>query len=667
MAIFQDEIDYIDQKSKNIKYKSGKVVPLSEEAAFSLFASPGARGIKEGVKETELDFQKGLGSVNTFLKNASDNVFTRLATDYVADPLAAGFGAISKREGQEDMGFFGRLGENYVAQRMGRREARESIDQDSPGAALLGKAGSIGIDLAMPLGRLAKSPAAMGAVYGAGSSDRSLIEDPGEFAKSTSTGAALGYGVGKVGSALEKVAEERRALREFPELERSAQKQYQQKLQDFRATVREKIGASEKEIGKFGIPKSIIDIDNFIAREIGTSQMATTKEAAELEKFLRTIEKNLPENLYAGDLQRLYEAIEIRSAAAGLNIKPVYDALKEHLVDRLPMGAAQNKLMGTIAPRVQREILKSIDSVTSKIPKNTFEILERELGKGAVKKLKSNLDEIVNNSFKQMSPQEFISFIKNGESKFVSQVLSESPLYQNMANLTQYFSSKSPWLVNTTPVDILNAEMAMKQLPGILETSIGKVLKKNAIDASILVEETQRNMASRLSNATGVVNPYTQKIPTNVPVEPYQPPTPPKAGRLATRFETSGQNVSGEGGQAFGLAAMGKLFGIPKVGAALAAGKGLKVGLEGLLRGITSPTAMGNLTREAMKTGGLRVMVGQIANSYSSYEDGIIKDPRERQIAVSEIETNGNLELEDKAILQAYINRGKNLQKLIRD
>src|SRR5690606_6445637 len=102
-----------------------------------------------------------------------------------------------------------------------------------------------------------------------------------------------------------------------PELERSAQKQYQQKLQDFRATVREKIGASEKEIGKFGIPKKIIDIDNFIASQIGVSPMATTKEAAELEKFLRTLEKNLPENLYAGDLQRLYEAIEVRSAAAG--------------------------------------------------------------------------------------------------------------------------------------------------------------------------------------------------------------------------------------------------------------------------------------------------------------------------------------------------------------
>lgn len=674
MAIVQDEIELIDPESKTIHYKSGKVVPLTEEAAFSLFSTPSQREVKEGVKESELQFHEGIGQatgskgVNTFLKNLSDNVFTRLGTDYVADPIAAGLGAISTREGQEDQSFFERLGENYTSQRMGRREARTTIDQDSPTAALLGKAGAIATDLAMPLGRLGESPAAVGALFGAGSSDRSLFEDPEGFVKGTAAGAALGYGLGKVGTTLERVAGERRAIREFPQIEKQAEKAYQQRLLNFRSTVKEKIGKVERELGKFGISKKSLDIDNFISREIGVSGMAGTKEAAEMGTFLRTLEGNLPDPLHASDLQRLYEAIEVRSAAIGESSAPVFQSLKEHLVERIPIGAAHNKLMGKTFPKVEKEIVKVVEQSFERLPKNVIKELEIQYGRGAVRRLKDSLKSDLAENFAGMTSEEFINSLQKGDGQMVSNLLTNNSTYQGMANLPSYRGSQNyPGQSANKFAPAYEAETRMQQLPSQIQNKIDNIWGKNSLDASILIDETQRKVSSRISNATGVQNPYVTRKPTNVPVEPYTAPQSPQAGGMATRFESQGLNLSGKGSQAFGIGALGKLVGLPKIGASLAVGQGAKVALEGTLRGLTSPSALGRFARQSIQSGGMRLIVEQISSSYPSYEKGVIKDPQERKSAVFEIETDSDLGIEDKAQLQTYINRGKNLELLIRE
>lgn len=682
MVVVQDEIELIDPESKTIQYKSGKVVPLSEEASFSLFSNPSQREVREGVKETELQFHEGIGNltgskgVNTFLKNLSDNVFTRLATDYVADPLAAGIGAISTREGQEGQNFFERIGDNYTSQRMGRRDARQIIDQDSPRAALAGKAGAIGMDLAMPLGKIAKSPTAVGALFGAGSSDRSLFEDPEQFAKSTAGGAALGYGLGKAGNALERVAGERRALREFPELEKQAEKAYKQRIQNFKSTVKDKIGAAQKDIGKFGIPKEAMDIENFLAREVGVSAMAGTKEAAELESFLKTLEGNLPDTLHANDLQRLYEAIEVRAASAGESSQPVYKAFKEHLVDRLPMGAAQNKVMGKIYPKVERETVKIIDQAFDRLPKNVVKELEIEFGKGAVQKMKDSLKADLADTFGNMNTEEFLSVLQQGGGDLVTSLLTKNPNYQGMASLPSYKIAQNypgqnagfqSALKRSLPASVYEAETRMQQLPSQIQQKIENVMNKNATEASILVDKTQRKVSSRLSNATGVQNPYVTRKPTNAPVGAYEAPVEPQVGAMANRFEKTKLGAGKAGQEAFGLGALGKVFGVPKVGAILGAGKAARVGLEGTLRGLTSPDALGTFARSSMQGGGMKLVVEQIASSYPSYEKGILKDPQDRKQAVFEIETDSDLGIEDKAQLQTYINRGKNLETLIRE
>lgn len=680
MAVVQDEIELIDPESKTIQYKSGKVVPLSEEAAFNLFSTPSQREVKEGVKKSELQFHEEVGNltgskgVNTFLKNLSDNVFTRLATDYVTDPLASAYGALDIRKGQEEQSFFERIGENYSSQRMGRREARKIIDQDSPRAAMAGKVGAIGLDLVTPLGRLGKSPTAVGALFGAGSSDRSLFEDPEQFLKSTAGGAALGYGIGKAGNVLERVAGERRALREFPAAEREAQRAYRQRLQNFRSTVKEKLGKAQKDIGKFGISKEAMDVENFLAREVGVSALAGTKEAAEIEKFLTTLEKSLPETLHASDLQRLYEALEVKAVTSSTEVQPVFQAFKEHLVERLPVGAAQNKLMGQIFPKVEKESIKIIDQAFEKLPKNVVKEIEIEFGKGAVEKMKDSLKKDLKEHFSQMNPEEFVSSLQQGSGEIVSDILSNDPMYQLMSSLPSYKIAQNypgqnqafqDIVRQNLPSSVFEAETRMQQLPLQIQQRIENVMRKNAIDSSILVNETQRAVSSRLSNATGVKNPYTGRGATNVPVGPYIAPHPPKVGRMAQRFETTPLGAGKSVTESFNIGALGKLFGVPKIGAAVAAAKGLRSGLEGTLRGLTSPTALGNVARQGIQQGGLRFMVEKISSSYPSYEKGVLKDPQDRKMAVSEIEIDSDIGIEDKAQLQAYINRGKNLELLV--
>jgi hypothetical protein len=61
------------------------------------------------------------------------------------------------------------------------------------------------------------------------------------------------------------------------------------------------------------------------------------------------------------------------------------------------------------------------------------------------------------------------------------------------------------------------------------------------------------------------------------------------------------------------------------------------------------------------------MIVQSIAGKYPSYSEGVLADPQERRSAVAEIEQAQHLDIESKAVLQAKINRGQNIEKLIQE
>jgi hypothetical protein len=80
------------------------------------------------------------------------------------------------------------------------------------------------------------------------------------------------------------------------------------------------------------------------------------------------------------------------------------------------------------------------------------------------------------------------------------------------------------------------------------------------------------------------------------------------------------------------------------------------------MKGLTSPTAAGEMARMSFKQGGIQA-IQSWAQKYPSYQNGILQNPQERRSLTKEIEDDSEIPLEQKAILQSKINRGKPLQE----
>lgn len=743
-----DPIDYIDKSRKMIHYKSGAQDPLTDEEYLTLAGTSAQRDISKGVEEQELAADErvknltGSPGLNTFLKNASDNTFTRFATDYLADPLVAGAAAIETREGQEDSNFFERMGQNYLAQRVGRRSARQQMDQENPDAAFYGQGAALGIDLATPLPKaLRNRPVATGALFGAGASDRSVFEDPEKFAESTALGAGIGYVGSKVFDRLERVASQRRALRMFESSEAEGQRVFQEKLtrfneleqksqeafkranalanredaasqkayqralreyeslttqaesayeqavNDYIATVGEKLGGLEKEVGPWGIHKGSMDVDRFLQENIAVSADVGSKESKSMWSFLKGLELNLPEKMAVDDVKRLYNAIDTRIAKGTEYEIDLLSRFKDHLLDTLPEGAAHSKLAQKFGGRVERDIVRSVNRYLESLPKNTVRELERIHGNGVISKLKDSIKNDVSARISEMSPREMSEVLSSGESSIVRDVFAGNELFNEIGQDLIFDGVR----LGKTPA-YTEAQVRLLQLEDKAANALGTSLQKQALSASIEGAEVADKVSRKIANATGSRNPQTGKMGTNVPPQqqnipqPQQPsladrplplvpgeapqaPIPgvrPQVGRMAERFETQPMNLGRDAvksGAGYGI--LKYLLG-GKAAAAYGGVQGGKMAIEGVLRGITSPGAIASHARSMGGKEGMRLIVSTLS-SYPSYENGVLQSPEERRQAVAEIEGNGSIPLQDKAMLQAYINRGKDLENLLRE
>jgi flagellar biosynthesis GTPase FlhF len=660
------------------------------------------------------------------------------------------------------MGFFERASENYLAQRRGRAEAREEQYKKSPTATTVGTVAGLGVDLAIPT---PKSATATGALFGLGSSEKSLLEDPQEALTQTAVGAGLGYGLGKAGRAIQKVSEERQALRAFSKAEKEAtnayekalakhqeekrsaqeafniaqrdaaaadaaaqqryqqnmklyekqesqaQKSYQEAQEEFQRMMVEKLGRLEKDL-PYGIQKGTIEADEFIAQNVQVSSEAGSRQAKEVSGFIQEVTQGLPEKLEAKDISRLFEAIEGRLVEASEFERGVLQRFKEHLVDRLPAGAAQNRLASKVAPRIQKNATRLVSKELDRVPKRVVNELEsRVLGKGGWNQWRSEIENAVAERIQNLSPAELSEALQKGDTNIITSVLRENPQFVEMTNMAETiggFTSRglgqlgfegaqartlsSNLLASELSPLLAEAETRIAELPALLERNLDPVMRRAAIDANVFAVDAEK-LQNRLSNAVGVRSPSTGRLPTNQPPQPFvsgkapekpiagapvakpyvgEPPLPPppslppEVGYLAERFESQPMNPFQKGGMALGTMGVGKMFGLPGVGKIVAGGMGAKAALEGTLRGITSPAALPSAARRVIGRNGIQVVVREIAMDYPSYQNGVIQDPMERREAVAQLENDTEIPIENKSVIQAYINRGKNLEKFIR-
>jgi len=186
----------------------------------------------------------------------------------------------------------------------------------------------------------------------------------------------------------------------------------------------------------------------------------------------------------------------------------------------------------------------------------------------------------------------------------------------------------------------------------------------------------------------GVISNAVQKTPgspTSLPkppqttIQPAQtiapdiqpiPQMPPPQGiyqRIGAGLENLGQGGLGRAGRYVGrhgmhmggLGALAHLAHIPVAPIAAAGAIGTAA-----VHGFTSPSALGRMVRTGTEyaSRGIYRDVEEMASRYPSYHDGILDDPMERRSLVREIENNQEISLEQKAIVQSKINRGKPIE-----
>lgn len=694
MALRQAEIERIDPKTKKVIFRDGREEDLPEDLAFDLFSSESAREKKERMKQAEkyvfgLTEKVGAGKVGAFASGFGDvNIFSNLATNWLADPIGSAFESISKGKGQEEKGFFERFSENLTAKRLGREEGRSEIQQKEPGAFGSGQVSGFAADFLSPLPKGIKgmSPikqgATLGALFGASGSKKSIFEDPLEVAKASALGSGIGAGIGSISSRLSKVAQERSALRKFPELLEKHKAATSAAEKKFLAQMATKLEMISIDVKGQGIPKGVLAVEDFVNENIGLSPMAGTAEGTRLGKFFQTIEQAVPERMTTKDIQKIFESVEGRLTQATEIEAPIIQAFKTHLVERIPIGIAENAVSSKYGTRllktIDTEIDKSISALLS--DKGVVDAITKHAGKEAVKDLGRSMKNFIKSGYEKLSPSEFIERLNDGsiENQIMWYVENNNKLVeivnkidgtlnqlQQVAPLAQL---RSPEVQN-----LLKARDKISSMRDSISSVIQKNISNNQMSADIYFQDVLNKSSRKISNAVGVENPLITRrtTPTNLR-EVVPAPIEPEAGMAARFFETpnfyrtQGKRLlkTGSRGGLLGGYALGKL--LPGIGAVAGKAGVAASSLGASLRGVTSPTALGEVARRGIQRGGIRYVIENIRETYPSYQNGILTDPQDRRSAAAQIEQDPDLGLEDKAVLQARINRGFNLETLLR-
>ena len=634
MALVTPKLKEINLKTNSIVLDDGTQYPLSPEAR-AFYENPEAAKLSKGIEAEERSFKQAsekipfggnLYAVSKGLAESNFGMLKNLINKYALQPGAAQFADESLSTADATR-----------AQRLGSRRVGREAEKEYPLSYKMGQAIAIASDLGLSLPKLLqKSPTATGAAFGF-SSAPPAYEDPEGALKGAAIGGAVGYGAGKVTKGLEKVAGERQALRQFAKEEAQYPKDVQKAKEAFRKTQMDKLNRASNDL-RHGASRDSLKNQNFINQNLKVSEIAGSREAAEVEKFINIIESGLPEKLSSKEIVKLFDALEGKIAQASPEAAPLYSAYKDHLVQVLPEGAAFQAVKQNIGNQI--------------IDRSRF-------GNGKAAGL---IDKRVNNAIKDLTPEEFYTSLNNGElTNIIRNEIKEGYKEFYKDRFSGKAGQKSKYLRDVEE----RAQNYVDKLDW-LEKDVASL----RAEANDIAQDYFKRVSSRVRNATGTQNPnYPDILPTNrleMPTEPVKP----AVGGMAERFEQP-FNPFDQLKESFGntakYAAMGKFLGIPGSLAkgVLGAGVGAaKVATEGVGRFLTAPTTVSQITRESITKGGIPLIVQSIASTYPSYDKGILLDPLDRQDAVAELENNPYIPLEQKAVLQAKINRGRTIEDL---
>lgn len=486
-----------------------------------------------------------------------------------------------------------------------------------------------------------------------------------------------------------------RSLKQLPELQKKAQQEYSENVIKNAESISDAFPKDSR------INSSQLGVNQFIENSIAKSSLAGSREANQSSRILKSI---FPEGelLTSKELASRYRSLEGAIQKASPEVKQVLNDFKTHLGDKLPSILTDNIAYSRVVPSLRKQIEKEVSKI--------LDVMQlAESGVASRSFLKNRINQNVNQLFRELTPQEFMQKMQNGEIKqqimkgivnpndFSSGGLASlkpgrktmnlssadleklginipNPSQAKFDEFTSLFSIKLDKALAQAEMKMIAVEVdAAKKLGGKIKKTLGVAEPIQPPNAPMVPEPIPGPMLPKEQPPLPPTQLPPPVAPPNVPPVPPKPtlmdqPLPPNAiptptlppaqGMLERGADFLEQPILGRNGSGPLNNPLVKLGGLKYLlGKAALPAEAAYVGMKAL----TSPTSTGEALRMTFKQGGIEA-IDNWARKYPSYQNGILQSPQDRRSLTKEVEDDPQIPLEQKAIIQSKINRGKNLQ-----
>lgn len=469
-------------------------------------------------------------------------------------------------------------------------------------------------------------------------------------------------------------AQYERDLKNVPNMQREAQEEYSANV------VRNAESISNAFPKDSRISSAQFGVQEFIDEAIQKAGIAGSRPAGQLNKILKSL---FPEGevFSARELANKYRDLEKVIQNSSPEMQKILNEFKSSIGTKLPSILADNMAYERVMPMFIKQLGKDVESIFKKFPKGVTIRSPQDIQKASMANIKKYFD--------KLTPSEFVEKIKNGKfkkeildnlfSEGGKEVLNAEGKVMGTRNLPDYVKFLEDAYVGKLDSAIARAELKMIAVETDAARRLGANVKRTYGTAEPVAPPTPpiapQPMASPVPPGelppvappqfpAPVAPPQIPGIPNkpNLMADPMAPqaiPTPqlsPAQG-MAERAGDFLEKplLEGGGGQMNNLMKLGGLKYL--LGKAALPAEAAYLGMKGL----TSPTAAGQMARASFKQGGIQA-IDMWAQKYPSYHNGILENPQERRSLTKEVEDDSEIPIEQKAVIQSKINRGKPLQ-----
>lgn len=478
------------------------------------------------------------------------------------------------------------------------------------------------------------------------------------------------------------------SLRKLPELQKQAQEEYSANVIKNSKEIERSFPRSSK------ISTEELGLNEFLADTIGNTGLAGSKEANQVKRFLSAI---FPEGEIIGgrELSKKYRALEEAIQRGSPEVQSLLNQFKNHLGKRLPVIVEDAVTFSKVMPHLKKGLASDIQQIMK----------ELNLGKdaGSVSIFAdTNMRTILRN---EIVPSNFVQKLQSGDlARDIAQnIMTPEGFLVDISDKAIKEAQKNGILQYIMKDAETKHKYFVDQLTKRLEARLAKYEIKAVQSANTASQKLGKDLKGTYGMAEPVPQPMAPQPPNSVPIpapptdlpsvapinlpSPIAPPSTPSFPSKPSLLPQPNAPVpqtfipqpeptlpaaSGMGERLGDLLEKNPLGGKGLIDNPLTKLAGLKylLGSAALpaeaaylgTQALTSPTALGEAARLTFKQAGIQA-IESWARKYPSYNNGILENPQDRRSLTKEIEDDFSIPIEQKAVLQSKVNRGRPIQE----